>query len=66
MLLSLLEDYKEEYGSYDGIINYALWHACAHGAEKSAELLIEEFDGNPNYVYKKTFHAFNWLQDEET
>eukprot|EP00800_Vazella_pourtalesii_P019294 TRINITY_DN649_c0_g1_i3.p1 TRINITY_DN649_c0_g1~~TRINITY_DN649_c0_g1_i3.p1 ORF type:complete len:487 (+),score=69.88 TRINITY_DN649_c0_g1_i3:34-1461(+) len=52
MLLSLLEDYKEEYGSYDGIINYALWHACAHGAEKSAELLIEEFDGNPNYVYK--------------
>ena len=50
---SLLEEYKEEYGSYDALINYALWHACAHGAEKSAKLLMGElFNGNPEFVYK--------------
>ena len=51
-MLSLLEEYKEEHGSCDCLINYALWHACAHGAEKTAELLMEEFGGNPEFVYK--------------
>ncbi|KAI6657514.1 Ankyrin repeat containing protein [Oopsacas minuta] len=46
-----LENFGEN-GPPEALINRGLWYACAHGAEKSAEVIMNVFHGNPNYVYR--------------
>ena len=41
-----------EYGQCETSINRAFWHACAHGADKSAQAIMENFNANPYFVYK--------------
>ena len=47
-----LTAYLVESGTCETSINRAFWYACAHGADKSAEIIIEDFNANPHFVYK--------------
>ena len=47
-----LTNHISEFGQCETSINRALWYACAHGADKSAQVILENFNASPYFVYK--------------